>query len=65
MMSETLQVTESGVMRNNSLRGHMRRMASAGAVVVLLGTAVYGDHSHPDFQTDQHTTVEGTIAADL
>jgi hypothetical protein len=39
----------------------MRRMASAVAVVVLLGTAVYAHHSHPDFLTDQDATVEGTI----
>jgi hypothetical protein len=36
-------------------------MASAGAVVFLLGTGVYAHHSHPDFLTDQDATVEGTI----
>jgi hypothetical protein len=36
-------------------------MASAVSVVVLLGTAAYAHHSHPDFLTDQDATVEGTI----
>jgi len=36
-------------------------MGPAVAVIVLLGTAVYAHHSHPDFLTDQDATVEGTI----
>jgi len=41
----------------------MRPIASAVAVaiVVLLATAVYAHHSHPDFLTDQEATIEGTI----
>jgi hypothetical protein len=39
----------------------MRPIVSAVAIVVLLGTAVFAHHSHPDFLTDQDATVEGTI----
>jgi hypothetical protein len=31
------------------------------AVLVLLGTAVYAHHSHPDFLTDERATLEGRI----
>ena len=36
-------------------------MASAAAIVVVLGTAVHAHHSHSDFLLDHNATVSGQI----